>query len=248
MYNTAMLGTHVVADAGAGRIYTVIVGGNGLILAGLTQILTGTDFTVSSSVSDVADAAIPANAPRSMVLFHAVKDGRDVLTDIRTLRGRFPDARLVIIADHADLRLCVAAHDAGADGCISLNSSREVIIKSLELVALGEKLMPVRLLLSALEGTAGSVHGVTAANDTYDVMDEAPLTKGRSLSAREREILCLIKEGSPNKVIARQLEVTEATVKVHVKAILRKIGASNRTQAAMWAAGHIRPAAEARID
>jgi two-component system nitrate/nitrite response regulator NarL len=46
-------------------------------------------------------------------------------------------------------------------------------------------------------------------------------------------------EGEPNKLIARKLHVTEATVKVHVKAILRKIGASNRTQAAIWAKGHL---------
>jgi two-component system nitrate/nitrite response regulator NarL len=45
--------------------------------------------------------------------------------------------------------------------------------------------------------------------------------------------------GAPNKIIARQLDVTEATVKVHVKAILRKVGAANRTQAAMWATEHL---------
>jgi two-component system nitrate/nitrite response regulator NarL len=55
------------------------------------------------------------------------------------------------------------------------------------------------------------------------------------LSNREAEILRCIMQGEPNKVIARKLEVTEATIKVHVKAILRKIGAANRTQAAMWA-------------
>jgi two-component system nitrate/nitrite response regulator NarL len=46
-------------------------------------------------------------------------------------------------------------------------------------------------------------------------------------------------QGEPNKVIARKLEVTEATIKVHVKAILRKIGVGNRTQAAMWATEHL---------
>jgi two-component system nitrate/nitrite response regulator NarL len=46
-------------------------------------------------------------------------------------------------------------------------------------------------------------------------------------------------EGEPNKIIARKLHVTEATVKVHVKAVLRKIGVANRTQAAMWAKGHL---------
>jgi two-component system nitrate/nitrite response regulator NarL len=57
----------------------------------------------------------------------------------------------------------------------------------------------------------------------------------RKLSPREIQILNCLKEGAPNKAIARKLDITEATIKVHVKAILRKIGASNRTQAAMWA-------------
>jgi two-component system nitrate/nitrite response regulator NarL len=59
--------------------------------------------------------------------------------------------------------------------------------------------------------------------------------KACKLSVREREILSCLREGAPNKLIARKLEITEATIKVHVKAILRKIGAANRTQAAMWA-------------
>ena len=51
---------------------------------------------------------------------------------------------------------------------------------------------------------------------------------------------CLM-QGSPNKVIARKLDVAEATVKVHIKAILRKIRVANRTQAAMWAVNHLSP-------
>jgi two-component system nitrate/nitrite response regulator NarL len=63
--------------------------------------------------------------------------------------------------------------------------------------------------------------------------------RNRHLSNRETEILCWLMEGATNKVIARKLNVTEATVKVHVKAILRKIGVGNRTQAAIWAADHL---------
>ena len=55
------------------------------------------------------------------------------------------------------------------------------------------------------------------------------------LSARETQVLNYLRQGAPNKIIARQFDLTEATIKVHVKAILRKIGAANRTQAAMWA-------------
>jgi two-component system nitrate/nitrite response regulator NarL len=61
----------------------------------------------------------------------------------------------------------------------------------------------------------------------------------RKLSTRESQILNCLTEGAPNKVIARKLDVAEATVKVHIKAILRKIGATNRTQAAMWATAHL---------
>ena len=55
------------------------------------------------------------------------------------------------------------------------------------------------------------------------------------LSQRENEILHHLKNGSPNKAIARQLDLAEATVKVHVKSLLRKIEVGNRTQAAVWA-------------
>jgi two-component system nitrate/nitrite response regulator NarL len=68
----------------------------------------------------------------------------------------------------------------------------------------------------------------------------------RNLSGREDAILRLLMEGAPNKIIARKLGVAEATVKVHIKAILRKIRAQNRTQAAMWATTHLNSAPDLR--
>jgi two-component system, NarL family, nitrate/nitrite response regulator NarL len=64
---------------------------------------------------------------------------------------------------------------------------------------------------------------------------------GCKLSTRETQILNCLRQGAPNKAIARRLDVAEATVKVHIKAILRKIGVANRTQAAMWATTHLPP-------
>nr|WP_246215681.1 helix-turn-helix transcriptional regulator [Microvirga makkahensis] len=69
-------------------------------------------------------------------------------------------------------------------------------------------------------------------------MLDGPAPK-KSLSAREIEVLAWLKEGAPNKTIARKLNLAETTVKVHVKAILRKIGVVNRAQAAIWAACHM---------
>jgi two-component system, NarL family, nitrate/nitrite response regulator NarL len=62
-----------------------------------------------------------------------------------------------------------------------------------------------------------------------------PDLMGCKLSTRETQILNCLRQGAPNKAIARRLDVAEATVKVHIKAILRKIGVANRTQAAIWA-------------
>ena len=71
--------------------------------------------------------------------------------------------------------------------------------------------------------------------DRVTVWTTAEFRRPVKLSPREAEILGCLREGAPNKIIARKFDVTEATVKVHVKAILRKVGAANRTQAAMWA-------------
>jgi two-component system nitrate/nitrite response regulator NarL len=70
-----------------------------------------------------------------------------------------------------------------------------------------------------------------------DCVTTAP--QGLQLSAQEAVILRGLVEGYPNKIIANRLQITEATVKVHVKAILRKIRAKNRTQAAIWAVRHL---------
>jgi two-component system nitrate/nitrite response regulator NarL len=67
---------------------------------------------------------------------------------------------------------------------------------------------------------------------------QAPAGDPSLLSSREYAILRHLTQGASNKHIARQLEIAEATVKVHVKSLLRKIRVSNRTQAAMWAVSH----------
>jgi len=97
------------------------------------------------------------------------------------------------------------------------------------LVMLGECVLPFEVVRSII-GRAPQ------AQPLQENMAEPRLSdlKECKLSAREAQILGCLTEGASNKIIARKFDVTEATVKVHVKAILRKIGAANRTQAAMW--------------
>ena len=99
-----------------------------------------------------------------------------------------------------------------------------MFVKSLDLVVLGEAVLPV----SALD--------LCYLGGSYEFGVEHRI---KGLSARETMILRCLMDGDSNKIIARKFDITEATVKVHVKAILRKIQAKNRTQAAIWAASHL---------
>src|SRR5262249_29075106 len=77
-----------------------------------------------------------------------------------------------------------------------------------------------------------SVQSLVLAGDDHACMEPA---FRQLLSRRERQVLVYLARGDSNKMIARRCEISEATVKVHLKAILRKIAAHNRTQAAIWA-------------
>jgi two-component system, NarL family, nitrate/nitrite response regulator NarL len=109
--------------------------------------------------------------------------------------------------------------------------SRDSLLKTLELVFMDQRIftIPRSIATTATESTSNN-------NGLSKIVVE-PDSNG-SLSPRERQILNSLAEGKSNKVIARQYGLAEATVKVHLKAVLRKIGKHNRTQAAIWAIEH----------
>jgi len=127
---------------------------------------------------------------------------------------------------------------AGADGYCLATLECAALIKSLELVMLGEIIFPSGLFLSAISKLSKRLEPLVIEQIRPIPKLLQSDRKTRMLSSREAEILRCLMHGAPNKVIARELDVAEATVKVHVKAILRKIQVSNRTQAAIWAAEH----------
>ena len=111
-------------------------------------------------------------------------------------------------------------------------------MKSLDLVMLGETVFP-SIILDLVRRQAASPEPEVAESQPIiaAIGDEEPVPK--QLSVRETVILRCLMQGDSNKLIARKFDIAEATVKVHVKAILRKIQAKNRTQAAIWAASHL---------
>ena len=162
--------------------------------------------------------------------------------------------KAVILAASHQPEDVVAALRAGACGFLCQDIPGDRLLRSLELIALGEMIVHPQFACSR-----------TANDDqaTDDRDDNNPfLAKGGgayfesrvameaarenpncnvapSLSRREMVILRMLMQGGSNKVIARNLVITESTVKVHMKAILRKLRLENRTQAAIWARNHV---------
>jgi two-component system nitrate/nitrite response regulator NarL len=155
------------------------------------------------------------------------------------VRHATPNARIVILAAKEDVPRLGHCHIAAVDGVLSLEISTEVMVQSLRLIQLGERLVSLEFITSLMNQscTDEGKSGKTIPSDAH--APEAPVIPpdwSRKLtSIRETEILGHLINGCSNKIIARHLGITEATVKVHLKGILRKIRVSNRTQAAIWA-------------
>lgn len=211
------------------RVATKLLCGNVLLQAGLSQLLSGTCFDVPGTASSGPDLCI----------VDATGDFQQTLALIRETKAQHPATRVVAISQQFDIQAVQSAVEAGVDSFCLATSAREVLIRTLELTMLGERILPgsvVRQLLAREYVSAG------AAQVAPVVEHRLPDAKVSKLSPRETVILQSLMGGDPNKVIARKLDITEATIKVHVKAILRKIGVANRTQAAMWATGNLRDA------
>jgi len=216
---------------------TILVGKKILLREGLAKILHSANFRILASVS-CADDLLPSKLQLQQPLFLVVHTGNDfdvAIEQIEILRDQYPGGRIAIVADHYRLGELVSAFRAGANGYFVDVMTCDVFIKSMELVMMGETIFPPPFLSFVL-GQEGDRLGEGVLrkekNQAILVTTQDMLTP--QLSAREKSILRCLIEGDSNKCIARKIDIAEATVKVHVKAILRKIGVQNRTQAAIW--------------
>ena len=226
----------LVSIDGSPPVTVLPICSNSLLRLGLHQLLSDTQFVVRQdpidNPSELPD--FPDNAPvLFMVDGNSQPDGAADL--VRHLKTHCPAARVVVLADQFDTSHVAAAWNAGADGFCLSSVTHDVLVRTLELVMLGEAFLPSTLALSILDDVASWTVRQHAGGSWG--ISESDL-KSKKLSTREAEILVCLKEGASNKIIARMLNLSDATVKVHVKTILRKIGVSNRTQAALWAAQH----------
>lgn len=218
-------------------VSTILVEHSTLFREGLSKLLARTGFIVTTMVAS-ADEIDTDNAPEPELIIIGTGDTDNGMEkNIRALKARFPNSRLVVLADQYNADEVHTAFRLSARGYLMKTISCSTLVKSLELVMLGESIFP-----SAILTRMADEQGLDIEVDDEIVTEVAPIShSSRSLSTREMQILQCLVRGQSNKMIARNLDIVEATVKVHIKAILRKIHVQNRTQAAIWAVNRLDP-------
>lgn len=225
----------------------LVVARNNLSRASLGKLLVGSAFEVVAEIADITElgsggacgggGAAPAGGAErpvrvfadmpDIVLLEGAGDAREIQDALNRLRTHFPATPVVILSNEASMESLVSWFAAGARGILTMNISRSALLTSLQLVVLGETVFPTALADLYVAGPYGKLRR----------RRESPGQTER-LSGREIDIVQCLLRGESNKLIANRLAITEATIKVHVKSVLRKIKVSNRTQAAIWAHNH----------
>ncbi|WP_426413182.1 LuxR C-terminal-related transcriptional regulator [Bradyrhizobium ganzhouense] len=214
---------------------TFILESDGLFREGLRLILSKTRFRPQSCGADLEDLTnIPVDTPTLFIV--GVGHRHDLVSKLKRIREQYPVSLAVVIGDSGDRRCMVSALDAGANAVLCASVSPTGLVSSLHAIMSGDIIVfDARLWPAGFQPNEVPASFVATA--------PAPETESESLalkqlSAREIAILERIVRGDSNKHVARFFDIAEPTVKAHVKAIFRKLGASNRTQAAIWALSH----------
>jgi DNA-binding NarL/FixJ family response regulator len=200
-------------------------------LRGVLGQLDGSVAVVEASDCRGAFALIEAQPDLDLVLLDLNLPDTHGLAALEELRMRHPALPVVVLSSANDRASVMQALDLGAMGYIPKLSSNEVLVSALRLVLSGGIYIPPEIL--AWAGDPLSEQPVTASGQRVSPR-RGPADLG--LTGREARILTLLLEGKSNKLICRELDLAESTVKNHVTQILRALDVTSRTQAVIVAA------------
>jgi DNA-binding NarL/FixJ family response regulator len=163
-------------------------------------------------------------------------DGFDVLVEFRSA---YPAVPVVVVSASERTSDVIRAIDSGAMGFVPKSSSHALLHEALRMVMTGSMYVPPSMLGLEFGRTAGHIRGQTTGgvplgdNAQAEPHQKLPSIEDIGLTPRQAEVMGLLLQGLPNKLIARQLNLSVETVKDHVAAVLRALGVSSRTQAVL---------------
>ncbi len=211
---------------------------NKLFREGLKHILENQTFNVVAELSSLTEAVTflrSADDKVDLIVCDTLSEAEESFLELQNLAIEFPTIGIVILTDNLSRSSLDLAVNGGARGFLPKDISPAALRTSLELVLLGENIFTAP---ASLSGGGSDIPQIYAKPNAPEL--RVPL------SARETQILRCLEAGQPNKVIARNLDMAEATVKVHLKKVLRKINVQNRTQAAIWAMNYMPSSGQGR--
>jgi two-component system, NarL family, nitrate/nitrite response regulator NarL len=250
---------------------TVIIASTALLREGVTSLLQGTPFKVVTAVRNPAELANRDLTDRALAIvgiYWSNGTHGPAAESIRLLRSLMPAGKIVVVAETCgpvDLQCALeCALGLAPDGHILNLDSRDTLLRALELIFMDQQIFVLGRTTGALtngrDDTQRPTRALTNGGDhtqfperTLGSQSESSYESGKKtnhsqLSDRERQVLISLAHGQSNKEIARAYDISEATVKVHTKAILRKTNIRNRTQAAIWVIEHGPVDAESRTE
>ena len=182
-------------------------------------------ITPCASVEAVAGRSDLTSATVALILLNLggrlISDPK-LADELGMLEDLLPGVPVIIISDHEDTQHIVDAFDCGARGYIPTSTAISVVVGAIRLVESGGVFIPASALATLAR------HQKALLPTSGMAADKPP----RSFTHRQGQVLACLREGKPNKLIAHELSMCESTVKVHVRHIMKKLGATNRTQVA----------------
>jgi DNA-binding NarL/FixJ family response regulator len=202
----------------------LVVDDHPLICEALRQVLRALDQNIELLEAPDGPEALAAagrNEGLDLILLDLALPGADGFEVLRELRERHPSFPVVVLSASEQAETVMRALDAGAMGFIPKTSSNELLLGALRLVLSGGVYLPAEVLRQSPMPVLVSKPAAGAAVGYRDV----------GLTERQAQVLALVVQGKPNKIICRELDLAEGTVKIHITAILKALRVTNRTQA-----------------
>lgn len=201
----------------------LLIDDHALFRIGLQELLERRGLEVVAAVGDCEAGVEQVQSLKpDVVLLDMRMPQMSGLEVLRLLRERGAEMPIVILTTSREENDLIASLQCGAQGYLLKDMEPDDLIQALKRILSGETVVAPELTVAL----ARAVRGEEPAAVPQAI---------EQLTPREREILCLLAEGQSNKVIARNLGISDGTVKLHVKAILRKLGVHSRVEAAVLA-------------
>ncbi len=218
-------------------IQLLVVDDHNLFRRGLIALLKQDGrFDVVGEAADLGQALRSAGQIEpDLVLLDNHLPGVRGIDGIGALKQAFARARILMLTVSENEEDLAAAMQAGADGYLLKTVESDQLCQAIVRVLAGEPVISPEMMTKFVAAFR-TKQMVTSRQEVLSPIADTRPSLENALSAREREILLLVAHGDSNKLIARQLDIAETTVKVHVQAILRKLQLTSRVQAAVYAA------------